>query len=154
MRFGDVYQLVYWNAYLFNLRAVGLWIKREIWKEGFCYQEIVLGGETFRFIFTDLGGFRPFFFSKKKAQAYIEELFSFVPEQDRLTNFTRLTVFDKPVCKWLGVPLPERGESDGVFFITRKGDRLFFPKEQGKKIAGRLTFTLLHPLPPYACLYL
>ena len=152
--FREVYDLVYWNEYLFNQRVVGLQVKSEIWKEGFCYQEIILDRNTFRFIFTDLGKFRPFFFTREKALKYIQELFAFVPEEAKLTDFSALKIFDKPVCKWLGAPLQEKENTDGVFFITTKGEKLFFPKEKGKKIAGKLTFTLMHPLPPYACLYL
>jgi len=155
VKFKQVYDPVFYREYLFNLRVVGLWIRREYWKEGFCYQEIILNGESFRFIYTDLGQFRPFFFTKRKAMAYLEEIFSFVPSQDRLIDFSHLgQVFKKPVCKWLGFPYEEKKQMDGVFFITPKGKTLFFPKEQGKKITGELTFTLMLPLPPYAYFFL
>jgi hypothetical protein len=68
VQFREVYELVYSGEYLFNKRVVGLWVEREVWREGFCYQEIILGEEVYRFIFMDLGKFRPFFFSKRKAR--------------------------------------------------------------------------------------
>jgi hypothetical protein len=153
VKFRDVYELVYSGEYLFNKRVVGLWVEREIWKEGFCYQEIILGEEVYRFIFMDLGKFRPFFFSKKKARQYIEDVFSFVPQEMRKREFSVLKRFDRPVCRWLGYP-KEEVSGEGVLFITSKGERLFFPKESGKAIHAEFAFTLMHPLPPYACLFL
>jgi len=153
VKFRDVYELVYSGEYLFNKRVVGLWVEREVWKEGFCYQEIILGEEVYRFIFMDLGKFRPFIFSKKKARQYIEDAFSFVPKELRKRDFSVLKKFDKPVCKWLGYPR-EEVSGEGVLFITSKGERLFFPKESGKAIHAEFAFSLMHPLPPYACLFL
>jgi hypothetical protein len=154
VRFRHVYELVYSGEYLFNKRVVGLWISKEIWKEGFCYQEIMLGEEVYRFIFTDLGKFRPLIFSKRKARQYLEDTFSFVPQEIRKREFSALKKFDKPVCKWLGYPKEEISGGEGVLFITSKGERLFFPKESGKRIHAEFAFTLMHPLPPYACLFL
>jgi hypothetical protein len=153
VKFREVYELVYSGEYLFNKRVVGLWVEREVWKEGFCYQEITLGEEVYRFIFMDLGKFRPLIFSKRKARQYIEDAFSFVPQEIRKRDFSALKRFDKPVCKWLGYP-KEEVSGEGVLFITSKGEKLFFPKESGKAIHAEFAFTLMHPLPPYACLFL
>ncbi len=152
--FRKIYELMRHGRYLFVKRVVGLKIKQKIDPPpGFVLQTLVLDGDTHHFIYTDIGKFKPFIFSKKKLDKKLEEIFSFVPKDVVVTDERELEsmeVFNSGLYVTYGSYPIRRGLGEGEEGAEfRKEDKVVsFLKEKGKHIPKWETLTVFHPLCP------
>jgi len=139
------------EEFLFNKKTVGLWTKVPYWKEGFCFQKIVLDREYF-FVFREFRA--PFFFSKKRVYKKLKEEFSFVKNEDIIRNIEELEKFNEKPKGYLSYPvqgsLPEGKK--GVEFKTKKGSSFHLLLNEGKPLNKESFLSLLAPLPALPCL--
>jgi len=153
--FRKIYELMRHGRYLFVKRVVGLKIKRKIDPPpDFILQTLVFGRVVHHFIYTDIGHFKPFIFSRKKLDRKLEEIFSFVPKDVVVVDeqeLESLEIFNNgPYIVHGSYPVKrelKEGE-EGVSF--RKGTKIVsFLKGKGKRIPKWETLTVFHPLCPF-----
>lgn len=154
VKFRDVYELMEHGRYLFCKCVVGLQLREPLHREGFVYQNVRDGKEDLHFIYTRLR-FSPLFWTRKKLNAYLQKLFSFVPPEMVIEDHTPLERFNRGLqVEHLSYPLYRRFEEgeEGVFYITPRGKELLFLKGKGKPIKNPPVLTLFHPLCPLPAL--